>query len=87
MHKDIWNAYKIQQAGYWTAEEIDFSNDADDFSKLSQDEQKNLYEEFKALEIRMCYDFQRSSLKAYSSLPRSLVFTTSSRKVMIQSTM
>eukprot|EP00466_Bigelowiella_natans_P001939 jgi/Bigna1/78868/fgenesh1_pg.57_\ len=80
-HKDIWNAYKIQQAGYWTAEEIDFSNDADDFSKLSQDEQKylkytliffansdievneminrNLYEEFKALEIRMCYDFQR----------------------------
>jgi ribonucleotide reductase beta subunit family protein with ferritin-like domain len=34
----IWNAYKIQQAGFWTAEEIDFSNDYFDFQKLSTNE-------------------------------------------------
>lgn len=78
---DIWNYYKKQQANYWTAEEIDFSNDAADFKKLTKDEQKylkytliffsnsdievnnlinrNLYNEFKALEVRICYDFQK----------------------------
>ena len=80
-HTDIWNYYKQQQASYWTAEEIDFSGDANDFKKLTKDEQKylkytlvffansdievneminrNLYDEFKALEVRICYDYQR----------------------------
>lgn len=35
----IWNSYKLQQAAFWTAEEIDFSNDYNDFSKLSSNEQ------------------------------------------------
>uniref|UniRef100_A0A6C0H769 Uncharacterized protein n=1 Tax=viral metagenome TaxID=1070528 RepID=A0A6C0H769_9ZZZZ len=35
----IWNAYKIQQAAFWTAEEIDFSKDYNDFQKLNPNEQ------------------------------------------------
>lgn len=36
----IWNAYKKQQAAFWTADEIDFSKDYDDFSnKLNANEQ------------------------------------------------
>lgn len=38
--KDIWNFYKMQQAAFWTAEEIDFSNDYHHFIKLlNPDEQ------------------------------------------------
>ena len=35
----IWEAYKKQQAAFWTAEEIDFSKDYNDFLKLSSNEQ------------------------------------------------
>lgn len=35
----IWKSYKLQQAAFWTAEEIDFSNDYNDFCKLSSKEQ------------------------------------------------
>lgn len=35
----IWDAYKQQMAAFWTAEEIDFSNDYDDFNKLNSNEQ------------------------------------------------
>uniref|UniRef100_A0A6C0EEV0 Uncharacterized protein n=1 Tax=viral metagenome TaxID=1070528 RepID=A0A6C0EEV0_9ZZZZ len=35
----IWESYKKQQAAFWTAEEIDFSKDYDDFCKLSVNEQ------------------------------------------------
>ncbi len=39
-YKDIWDLYKIQEAAFWKAEEIDFSKDYDDFqNKLSLDEQ------------------------------------------------
>ena len=38
-HADIWQSYKVQQAANWTAEEIDFSKDRDDFETLSKDEQ------------------------------------------------
>jgi len=34
----IWEMYKCQQAAFWTAEEIDFSNDYNDFEKLSDNE-------------------------------------------------
>jgi ribonucleotide reductase beta subunit family protein with ferritin-like domain len=34
----IWEAYKSQMAAFWTAEEIDFSKDYDDFSKLNENE-------------------------------------------------
>ena len=36
---DIWDAYKKQLASFWTAEEIDFSKDYEDFQKLNKDEQ------------------------------------------------
>jgi len=37
--QDLWNMYKIMQAANWTAEEIDFSQDYDDYKKLNKDEQ------------------------------------------------
>ena len=36
---DVWTAYKTMKAAFWTAEEIDFSKDYDDFQKLSSDSQ------------------------------------------------
>jgi ribonucleotide reductase beta subunit family protein with ferritin-like domain len=35
----IWKMYKTQQASMWTAEEVDFSKDYDDFMTLNKDEQ------------------------------------------------
>lgn len=35
----IWEAYKKQMAAFWTAEELDFSRDYDDFQKLNDNEQ------------------------------------------------
>lgn len=35
----IWDAYKVQQRAFWTAEEIDYSADKDDWETLSGDEQ------------------------------------------------
>jgi ribonucleoside-diphosphate reductase beta chain len=37
-HSDIWAWYKKSQASFWTAEEIDLSNDLGDWKKLSDDE-------------------------------------------------
>lgn len=37
-YNDIWSAYKTQMAAFWTAEEIDFSNDYNDFNSLSDNE-------------------------------------------------
>ena len=36
---EIWQVYEIQQALFWTAKEIDFSKDYDDFKKLNNNEQ------------------------------------------------
>ena len=36
---DIWKTYKKMMAAFWTAEEIDFSKDYDDFIKLSDNSQ------------------------------------------------
>jgi ribonucleotide reductase beta subunit family protein with ferritin-like domain len=38
-NESIWQAYKKQQAAFWTAEEIDFSKDYDHFCKLNSGEQ------------------------------------------------
>ena len=38
-NEKIWKTYKIQQALFWTAEEIDFSKDYDHFVKLNPNEQ------------------------------------------------
>ena len=35
----IWDSYKKQLAAFWTAEEIDFSKDYDDFQKMNENEQ------------------------------------------------
>jgi ribonucleotide reductase beta subunit family protein with ferritin-like domain len=38
LYNNIWSAYKTQMAAFWTAEEIDFSNDYKDFNSLSENE-------------------------------------------------
>ena len=38
-HKRIWDEYETQKAAFWTAQEIDFSKDADHFKTLSENEQ------------------------------------------------
>jgi ribonucleoside-diphosphate reductase beta chain len=38
-HRDIWSAYKNQEACFWTSEEIDLASDMADWKKLSSDEQ------------------------------------------------
>ncbi len=38
-HPDLWNFYKMAQASYWTAEEIDLKDDMDHWPKLDKDEQ------------------------------------------------
>lgn len=37
-NETIWASYKKQQAAFWTAEEVDFSKDYDDYVKLSDNE-------------------------------------------------
>ena len=38
-HENLWTMYKKAQMSNWTAEEIDFSKDMDDWVKLSENEQ------------------------------------------------
>ena len=38
-YNDIWEYYKMHQAAFWTAEEIDLSGDIRDWEKLSENEQ------------------------------------------------
>jgi len=37
-YNKIWDAYKIQQKAFWTAEEIDYSADKEDWQSLTDDE-------------------------------------------------
>ena len=38
-HNDVWQMYKKAEASFWTAEEIDLSQDLNDWkSKLNEDE-------------------------------------------------
>ena len=38
VHDDIWNFYKRAEASFWTAEEIDLSQDLTDWGQLNDDE-------------------------------------------------
>ena len=38
-HENLWTMYKKAQMSNWTAEEIDFSKDMDDWVSLSENEQ------------------------------------------------
>ena len=38
-HNDIWEFYKQHQAAFWTAEEVDLTDDIRDWNKLSENEQ------------------------------------------------
>jgi ribonucleoside-diphosphate reductase beta chain len=38
-HNDIWEYYKQHQAAFWTAEEVDLTNDIRDWENLSENEQ------------------------------------------------
>ncbi len=50
-HNDIWEYYKQHQAAFWTAEEVDLSNDIRDWEKLTYNEKffiKNILSFFAA---------------------------------------
>ncbi len=50
-HNDIWEFYKQHQAAFWTAEEVDLSNDIRDWEKLTDNERffiKNILSFFAA---------------------------------------
>jgi len=50
-YNDIWEYYKMHQAAFWTAEEIDLSGDLRDWENLSENEQyfvKNILSFFAA---------------------------------------
>ena len=50
-HNDIWEYYKMHQAAFWTAEEIDLTNDIREWSTLSDNEKyfiKNILSFFAA---------------------------------------
>ena len=50
-HNDIWEFYKMHQAAFWTAEEIDLTGDIRDWNNLSENEQyfvKNILSFFAA---------------------------------------
>jgi ribonucleoside-diphosphate reductase beta chain len=50
-HNDIWEFYKMHQAAFWTAEEIDLTNDIRDWETLSDNERyfiKNILSFFAA---------------------------------------
>jgi ribonucleoside-diphosphate reductase beta chain len=50
-HNDIWEYYKQHQAAFWTAEEVDLTNDIRDWEKLTEKEQyfiKNILSFFAA---------------------------------------
>ena len=38
LYKDIWDMYKQAESAFWTAEEVDLSNDKRDFDKLNDNE-------------------------------------------------
>merc|ERR1719211_245424 len=38
-HREIWEMYKKHEASFWTAEEVDLSQDAQDWEKLTDSEQ------------------------------------------------
>jgi len=45
-HHDIWNFYKMAQASFWTAEEIDLVKDIPQFEQLAANEKffiKNIF--------------------------------------------
>jgi ribonucleoside-diphosphate reductase beta chain len=50
-HNDIWEFYKMHQAAFWTAEEVDLTGDIRDWNNLSENEQyfvKNILSFFAA---------------------------------------
>jgi ribonucleoside-diphosphate reductase beta chain len=50
-HNDIWEFYKSHQAAFWTAEEVDLTNDIRDWNNLTENEQyfiKNILSFFAA---------------------------------------
>jgi ribonucleoside-diphosphate reductase beta chain len=50
-HDDIWEFYKSHQAAFWTAEEVDLTNDIRDWNNLTENEQyfiKNILSFFAA---------------------------------------
>jgi ribonucleotide reductase beta subunit family protein with ferritin-like domain len=71
-YNDIWEYYKKHQAAFWTAEEIDLTNDIRDWENLSENEQyfiKNILSFFAASDgivNEKCNTLKRSSFTDFN---------------------
>jgi ribonucleotide reductase beta subunit family protein with ferritin-like domain len=78
-HSDIWRAYKLQLASFWTAEEIDFSKDRDQWlSKLTDDERlfiRNILAFFAASDSVVSLNIMNRFCKEVTSLEAQITYT------------
>ena len=65
-HDDIWEFYKSHQAAFWTAEEVDLTNDIRDWNNLTENEQyfiKNILSFFASSDGIVNENLAENSLK------------------------
>ena len=58
-HNDIWEYYKMHQAAFWTAEEVDLTNDIRDWENLTDNEVWSILDYIKNIwpeNIKMKYE-------------------------------
>jgi ribonucleoside-diphosphate reductase beta chain len=70
-HNDIWEFYKSHQAAFWTAEEVDLTNDIRDWNNLTENEQyfiKNILSFFAASDGIVNENLAENLLKKYNIL-------------------
>lgn len=73
-HNDIWEFYQQHQAAFWTAEEVDLTDDIRDWNKLSENEQyfvKNVLSFLPLLMVLLMKTWLRTSIERYSTLKLS----------------
>ncbi|OYV74834.1 MAG: hypothetical protein B7Z66_15160 [Chromatiales bacterium 21-64-14] len=78
-HPDVWHHYKKQLASFWTAEEIDFSKDRDQWNtKLTEDERRfvrGILAFFAASDSVVSLNIMNSFCKDVSMLEAQIAYT------------
>lgn len=78
-HADIWRAYKTQLASFWTAEEVDFSKDREQWTgKLTADERnfvKNVLAFFAASDSVVSLNLMQNFCKEVTAIEAQIAYT------------
>ena len=78
-HADIWRAYKTQLASFWTAEEVDFSKDREQWTgKLTADERnfvKNVLAVFAASDSVVSLNLMQNFCKEVTAIEAQIAYT------------